>query len=60
MSSVWFFSYMQSDFWCLLTEIKTVIIGREVQKGGDICIPVADSYWGWQKTIEFCKAVILQ
>ena len=20
--------------------------GREVQKGGDICIPTADSFWG--------------
>ena len=23
--------------------------GREVQKGGDICIPMADSYWGLTK-----------
>ena len=21
--------------------------GMEVQKGGDICIPIADSCWGW-------------
>ena len=28
---------------------------REFQKGGDICIPMADSCWGWQKTTKFCK-----
>ena len=30
--------------------------GRQVQKGGDICIPKADSC----KTTKFCKAIILQ
>ena len=31
--------------------------GREVQKGEDIYIPIADSCWGLTK---FCKAIILQ
>ena len=31
--------------------------GREVQKGGDIWIPMAEV---WQKTTKFCKAIILQ
>ena len=35
-------------------------VEREVQKGGDICIPMADSCWVWQKTTKFCKAIILQ
>ena len=35
-------------------------MGREVQKGGDISIPVADSCSGLQKTTKFCKAIILQ
>ena len=34
--------------------------GTEVQKGGDICIPMADSCEVWQKTTKFCKAIILQ
>ena len=34
--------------------------GREVQKGGDICIPMGDSCEVWQKTTKFCKAIILQ
>ena len=34
--------------------------GREVQKGGDICIPMADSCEVWRKTAKFCKAIILQ
>ena len=34
--------------------------GREVQKGGDICIPMADSCWGLTETEKFCKAIILQ
>ena len=29
--------------------------GREVRKGGDICIPMADS----QKTTKFCKTISL-
>ena len=33
--------------------------GREFQKGGDICLPMADSCWVWQKT-KFYKAIILQ
>ena len=34
--------------------------GRETQKGGDICTPMADSGCYWQKTTKFCKAIILQ
>ena len=35
--------------------------GREVQKGGDICIPMADSCWGLKENkTKFCKAIILQ
>ena len=33
--------------------------GREVQKGGDICISMADSCWGLTEN-KFCKAIILQ
>ena len=29
--------------------------GREVQKGGDICIPMADSYQCIVKPIQYCK-----
>ena len=32
---------------------------REVQEGGDMCIPMADSCW-WQKPTQHCKAIILQ
>ena len=32
---------------------------REVQEGGDICIPMADSCDILQKTTKLCKAVIL-
>ena len=33
----------------------------EVQKGGDICIPMADSCWGLMENDRiFCKAIILQ
>ena len=35
-------------------------VGREVQKGGDICIPMADSCWGLTENKKFCKAIILQ
>ena len=33
---------------------------REVQKGGDICIPMADSCCGLTENNKFCKAIILQ
>ena len=32
----------------------------EVQEGGDICIPMADSCDVWQKSNQCCKAIILQ
>ena len=34
--------------------------GREVQEGGDICIPMADSCCYMQKPTQYYKAVILQ
>ena len=34
--------------------------GRKVQKGGDVCIPMADSSEIWQKTTQSYKAIILQ
>ena len=34
--------------------------GWEVQEGGDLCTPMADYGNVWQKTTEFCKAIILQ
>ena len=34
--------------------------GREVQEGGDICIPMADSCCCMAETIQHCKAIILQ
>ena len=34
--------------------------GREVPEGEDICIPMADSCWGMQKPIQYCKAIILK
>ena len=36
--------------------------GREFQKVGDICIPMADSCWSLtkKKKAKFCKAIILQ
>ena len=34
--------------------------GMEVQKGGDICIPMADLFDVWQEPTQFCKAIILQ
>ena len=33
---------------------------REVQKGGDICIPMADPCWGLTEKTKVCKAIILQ
>ena len=33
---------------------------REVQKGWDICIPMADFIEVWQKTEKFYKAIVLQ
>ena len=33
---------------------------RELQNRRDICIPMADSCWVFQKTAKFCKAIILQ
>ena len=35
-------------------------MGREVQKGGDLCIVEADSRWGTAETNATCKAIILQ
>ena len=35
-------------------------MGREVQEGRIICIPMADSCSVWQKSAQFCKAFILQ
>ena len=34
--------------------------GREVQEGGDICIPMADSCWYTAETNTCCKAIILR
>ena len=35
--------------------------GREVQEGGDICIPMGDSCFDvWQKPTQYCKAIVLQ
>ena len=34
--------------------------GREVQKWGDICIPMADSCWGLTENSKIHKAIILQ
>ena len=34
--------------------------GREVQEGGDICTPVADSCWGLTENTKFYKEIILQ
>ena len=33
---------------------------EEVQKGGNICIPMADSCWGLTENTKFYKAIILQ
>ena len=33
--------------------------GKEVQKGGDICIPVANSCWGLTENSKICKAKYL-
>ena len=34
--------------------------GRDVQKGGDICKPIADSCWGLTENNKIRKAIILQ
>ena len=34
--------------------------GREVQEGGDSCIPIVDSCWCMQKPTQYYKAVIFQ
>ena len=34
--------------------------GREVQGGGDICIPMADSCWCMAETNQHCKTIFLQ
>ena len=34
--------------------------GREVQDGGDICIPMADHAVVWQSQTQYCTAIILQ
>jgi len=34
--------------------------GREVQKGGDMCIPMADYVVVWQTPTKYCKTIILQ
>ena len=34
--------------------------GKGVQKGGDVCLPVADQADVWQKPSQYCKALILQ
>ena len=34
--------------------------GREVREEGDICIPMADSWWCMAETKQHCKAMILQ
>ena len=34
--------------------------GREVQEGGDTCIPKADSYRCTAKTSQYCKITIFQ
>ena len=34
--------------------------GREIQEGGDICIPMANSYQCLAEMTQYCKAMILQ
>ena len=34
--------------------------GREVQKGGDMCRPMADYVVVWQTPTKYCKTIILQ
>ena len=33
---------------------------REIQEGGDICVPMADSSWYMADTTQYCKAIVLQ
>jgi len=35
-------------------------MGREVQEGGDMGVPMMILVDVWQKTTKFCKAIILQ
>ena len=35
-------------------------VGREVQEGEDVCVPLADSCWGSTENRKFCKAIIFQ
>ena len=35
-------------------------IVRKVQEGGDVCIPMADSFDIWQKSTHYCKTIMLQ
>ena len=34
--------------------------GMRVQKGGDTCMPIADSCWCMAKKSPYCKVIILQ
>ena len=34
--------------------------GKEVQEGGDVCVPTADSFDVWWKPTQYHKAIILQ
>ena len=34
--------------------------GREVQEGGDMCIPMSDHFVKWQKPTQYFTAIILQ
>ena len=34
--------------------------GREIQEGGDICMPMTDSCWIMQKPMQYCKTILLQ
>ena len=58
----------ESDIW--LREFKPELCGnlegwdgegggREVQEGGDMCLPMADSGWWMQTPTQYCKAIIL-
>ena len=34
--------------------------GKEVQEGGDVCVPMADSFDVWSKPTHYHKAIIFQ
>ena len=34
--------------------------GREVEEGGDTCIPTADYVGVWQRPTQYCKAITPQ